>query len=48
MANVVSTKGLALNKQWIYSSCVSKSATSYFDGRSASFFRISTDYCINP
>jgi hypothetical protein len=48
MANVVSTSELALNKQWIYSSSFTKSAIPYFNGRSASFFRISTDYCINP
>lgn len=48
MANVVGTIGFNLNKQWISSSCVSKTAISAFNGRSASIFRISTDYSINP
>lgn len=48
MANIVSTVSLTLNKHWEYSSSVTKSAISCFNGRSASIFRISTDYCINP
>jgi hypothetical protein len=48
MANIVSTVEVTLNKQWKYSSSVTKSAISDVNGRSASFFRISTDYCINP
>ena len=35
-----------LNKQWKYSSSVQKSAILGFNGRSASIFRINTDYCI--
>ncbi len=46
MANIVSIDVVSLNKQWKYSSAISKSAISAFRGRSASFFRISTDYCI--
>jgi hypothetical protein len=48
MENVVSTVKFTSIKQWKYSSCVTKSAISDFNGRSASFFRISTDYCVNP
>lgn len=48
MVNVVGTVDMVLNKQWKYSSSVTKSAISDVNGRSASFFRISTDYCINP
>ena len=48
MANIVSTVSFTLNKQWKYSSSVTKSAILDFNGRSAPFFRISTDYCINP
>lgn len=48
MANVVSTVKFKLNKQWKYSSSVMKSAILGFHGRSASIFRKSTDYCINP
>lgn len=46
MANIVSMDMVSLNKQWKYSSAISKSAISAFKGRSASFFRINTDYCI--
>lgn len=48
MAYKVGTVKFVINKQWKYSSCVTKSAISDFDGRSASIFRISTGYCINP
>lgn len=48
MANIVGTVKFTLNKQWKYSSSVTKSAILDFGGRSASIFRISTDYCINP
>lgn len=48
MANIVGTVKFTLNKQWKFSSSISKSANSSFDGRGASIFRISTDYCINP
>lgn len=48
MVNVVGTFGFVLNKQWKYSSSVTKSAISDFNGRSVSIFRISTDYCVNP
>jgi len=46
MVYVVGTVKVSLNKQWKYSSAISKSAMSAFKGRSASFFRISSDYCI--
>jgi hypothetical protein len=50
MANIVGTMELTFNKQWKYgsSSSVTKSAILTFNGRSASIFRIDTDYCINP
>lgn len=48
MANIVGTVEVTLNKQWKYSSSVTKSAISGFNGRGASIFRISTDYCIKP
>lgn len=48
MDNIVSTVMVTLNKQWKYSSSVTKSAILGSNGRSASIFRISTDYCINP
>lgn len=48
MGNIVCTVKSILNKQWKYSSSVTKSAISAINGRSASIFRISTDYCINP
>lgn len=48
MADVISTIKFNLNKQWIFSSCVSKTATSVSNGRSSSIFRIDTDYSINP
>lgn len=48
MAYRVGTDGFVINKQWKYSSCVTKSAISEFDGRSASIFRKSTGCCINP
>ncbi|WP_297427845.1 hypothetical protein [Clostridium sp.] len=48
MANIVGTIEFILNKQWISSSSFTKTAISAFDGRSASFFRINTDYAINP
>jgi hypothetical protein len=47
MANIVSTVKLQINKQWKYSSSVMKSAILVVNGRSASIFRKSTDYCIN-
>lgn len=49
MANIVGTDKFTLNKQWKYScsSSVTKSANSGFNGRGASIFRISADYCIN-
>ncbi len=46
MAYMVSAVRVCVNKQWKYSSAISKSAMLAFKGRSASFFRISTDYCI--
>ena len=48
MVDVVSTVKVRINKQWKYSSSVMKSAILGFSGRSASIFRKSTDYCINP
>lgn len=48
MVNVVSTVRFNVNKQWKYSSSVMKSAVLGFSGRSASIFRKSTDYSINP
>jgi hypothetical protein len=42
------TEGLAVSKQCKYSSSVTKAGNSFFCGRSASIFRICTDYCINP
>ena len=48
MANIVRTVEVILNKQWISSSSFIKTAISVFNGRSASIFRISTDYSINP
>ncbi|NLZ34775.1 hypothetical protein [Clostridium isatidis] len=45
MANIVSI--FTVNKQWKYSSSVQKSAILGFYGRSASIFRINTNYCIN-
>jgi hypothetical protein len=46
MVYVIDTVTVDLNKQWKYSSAISKSAMSAIKGRSASFFRISTDDCI--
>jgi hypothetical protein len=48
MANVVSTLMFTINKRCKYSSSVMKSAISVVNGRSASIFRISTKYYINP
>lgn len=48
MAKVIGTNMVALNKQCKYSSSVSKNGICSFDGRSASIFRISTNYSINP
>ena len=48
MDTTVSTVEFTLNKQWKYSSSVAKNGVLYFDGRSLSIFRISTDDCINP
>ncbi|SFC87806.1 hypothetical protein SAMN05421842_1129 [Clostridium uliginosum] len=48
MANIVSTVRIILNKRWKYSSSITKSAISAFNGRSASIFRISTYYSVNP
>lgn len=48
MANIVSIFKFTTNKQWKYSSSVQKSAILGFNGRSASIFRINTNYCINP
>jgi hypothetical protein len=47
MANIVSTVGFVINKQWKYSSSVVKSAILHFNGRSASIFKSSTDSCID-
>lgn len=44
----VGTYKTTLNKQWKYSSSVTKSAILGFKGRSMSIFIISTDCCINP
>lgn len=46
MANIVGTVKFIINKQWKYSSSVSKNGFQRFDGRSASIFRISTCYSI--
>ena len=48
MANIVSTVEFISNKQWISSSSFTKTAILCFNGRSASIFRISTDYSANP
>jgi hypothetical protein len=48
MSNIVGTVNLTLNKRWTFSSSVTKTAILDFNGRSASIFRISTNYCINP
>lgn len=48
MDSIVSTVKVTLNKQWKYSSSVTKSDILVFNGRSASIFRISTGYCVNP
>lgn len=48
MTKIVGAVKVISNKQWKYSSSVTKSAISSLKGRSASIFRISTDYCINP
>lgn len=48
MANIVGTIEVISNKQWISSSSFNKTAILAFNGRSASIFRISTDYSINP
>lgn len=48
MADIVGTVKFTLNKQWKYSSSVTKSAISSCKGRSMSIFRINTDYWINP
>jgi hypothetical protein len=48
MVNVISTVQVLTNKQWDYSSSVVKSGLFHFNGRSASIFRISTKFCINP
>lgn len=48
MASTVDTVKFTLNKQWKFSSSVSKNGILVFDGRSVSIFRISTDDCINP
>ena len=47
MENIVGTIKFKLNKQWKYSSSVTKSATSTLKGRSAFIFRKSTDYYLN-
>jgi hypothetical protein len=46
MANIVGI--VTVNKQWKYSSSVTKSAILGFNGRGASIFRINTDCCVNP
>jgi hypothetical protein len=48
MANIVSTVGFYINKQWKYSSSVVKSAFLHFNGRGASIFKTSTNYHMNP
>jgi hypothetical protein len=48
MSNIVGTVEFVLNKQWTSSSSFTKTAISAFNGRSASFFRISTNYSISP
>lgn len=48
MGNIVGTTLFTLNKQWNHSSSVTKNGILQFYGRGVSFFRISTDYCINP
>jgi hypothetical protein len=48
MGEIVSTFGFSLNKLCRFSSSVAKNGNSYVNGRSASIFKIDTDYCINP
>lgn len=48
MANIVGTVEFITNKQWISSSSFTKTAILAFNGRSASIFRINTNYSIEP
>ena len=48
MANIVGTVRVTCKKILEYSSSFAKNGMSAFNGRSASIFRISTDYSINP
>ena len=48
MANIVGTVRVTCKKILEYSSSFTKNGMSAFNGRSASIFRISTDYSINP
>jgi len=48
MAHAVGNVKFISNKQWKFSSSVSKNGIFVCNGRSVSIFRISTDDCINP
>ncbi|MDR3594937.1 hypothetical protein [Clostridium sp.] len=48
MANIVSTVNVILKEQLKYSSSFTKNGMKVFNGRSASFFKISAGYSINP
>jgi len=48
MANIVGTVRVTCKKILESSSSYAKNGMSAFNGRSASIFRISTDYSINP
>lgn len=48
MDNIVCTVKFDSYGHLEYSSSAQKTAILQFDGRSAYFFRISADYCINP
>ena len=48
MANIVGTDRVTCKKILESSSSYAKNGMSAFNGRSASIFRISTDYSINP
>lgn len=48
MADIVGNVKFTVNKKWKYSSSVSKNGIYHFDGRSASIFRISIGYSLNP
>jgi hypothetical protein len=48
MANIVGANRVTCKKILEYSSSYAKNGISFLNGRSASIFRISTNYSINP